>query len=242
MNVVVVGNFDVTVQSVSANFPHSGNWFHYFSQGDTLVATTPQSINLQPGEFRIYTDVKLPATAKELAAFVRPSAPQLNSVQQSNNAVQLIWVDNSSIETGYYIYRRKAGQTFSKIAQLSANQSTYTDSQGLESGTHYDYYVVAFNTYSGGSSNVISLTTGSITEVSSRVEAAVFYPNPATNVINVDRSVDIQELTMQSLQGLKVNPRRVDHSSWYVGDFSSGMYIIEYRTTEGTFRTKLIKN
>src|SRR6185436_9222845 len=113
---------------------------------------------------------------------------------QSNNAVQLAWSDNSLIETGYNVYRKKTGVAFSKIAQLGANKTTYTDTQGLESGTQYDYYVEATNAYANVSSNIMSLTTGTITEVNSRVEANIFYPNPASSVINIDRSIDVQEL------------------------------------------------
>ncbi len=59
MNGVSLANFAVTTQSGSANFQHAGWWYEYFS-GDSLnVITTTDPISLEPGEFRIYTDVKL---------------------------------------------------------------------------------------------------------------------------------------------------------------------------------------
>ncbi|MBN1541852.1 alpha-amylase, partial [candidate division KSB1 bacterium] len=61
MNAVVLGNFDVIPAYINANFQHSGAWYDYFS-GDTLQADFSQTvILLNPGEFRIYTDVKLEA-------------------------------------------------------------------------------------------------------------------------------------------------------------------------------------
>ncbi len=61
MNAVVIGNFNVTSQAMTVTFPHTGNWFQHFSQGDTLkVASLTYNVTLQPGEFRVYTDVKLP--------------------------------------------------------------------------------------------------------------------------------------------------------------------------------------
>ncbi|MDA3953323.1 MAG: alpha-amylase family glycosyl hydrolase [Bacteroidales bacterium] len=59
MNVVILGNFDVTSTFVSAQFPNTGNWFELYS-GDTLSVThTEQSIILEAGEYRFYTDLKL---------------------------------------------------------------------------------------------------------------------------------------------------------------------------------------
>ncbi|MEL7534313.1 MAG: FlgD immunoglobulin-like domain containing protein, partial [Bacteroidota bacterium] len=59
MNVTIIGNFDIVDQSDNANFQHSGIWYDYFS-GDSIDVSDPSaSINLAPGEFHIYSDVKL---------------------------------------------------------------------------------------------------------------------------------------------------------------------------------------
>lgn len=59
MNVTVLGNFDVKTGSVLPNFQHAGLWYEYFT-GDTLsVADVNAAIYLLPGEYRLYTDVKL---------------------------------------------------------------------------------------------------------------------------------------------------------------------------------------
>ena len=59
MQATVVGNFAVTQKDVYPNFQHTGIWYDYFT-GDTLTvsnATAPMSY--APGEWHIYTDVKL---------------------------------------------------------------------------------------------------------------------------------------------------------------------------------------
>lgn len=59
MNATVIGNFAVTQNDVYPNFQHTGTWYDYFT-GDTLTvsnATAPMSF--APGEWHIYTDVKL---------------------------------------------------------------------------------------------------------------------------------------------------------------------------------------
>jgi glycosidase len=59
MNGVSLANFAVTTQSALPLFQHSGWWYEYFS-GDSLNVTNALApISLAPGEYRIYTDVKL---------------------------------------------------------------------------------------------------------------------------------------------------------------------------------------
>ncbi|MFM6934602.1 MAG: T9SS type A sorting domain-containing protein, partial [Flavobacteriales bacterium] len=59
MNGVVITNFDVNTQIGSPNFHHNGWWYEYFT-GDSLnVTDVNMNFTLQPGEYRIYTDVRL---------------------------------------------------------------------------------------------------------------------------------------------------------------------------------------
>ena len=60
MNVTVIGNFDVVTGSGNPNFIVPGKWYDYFS-GDSITVINPTSqISLAPGEWHIYTSVKLP--------------------------------------------------------------------------------------------------------------------------------------------------------------------------------------
>jgi pullulanase/glycogen debranching enzyme len=63
MNVAVLGNFNVTPSNINPDFQHTGWWYEYFS-GDSLdVQNTTENLNFQPGEYRLYTDVKITAPA-----------------------------------------------------------------------------------------------------------------------------------------------------------------------------------
>jgi hypothetical protein len=63
MNVVVVGNFDVYSGNVVPGFSQTGSWYDFFG-GDTLnVTSLTNPITLQPGEYHLYTTVKLPKPA-----------------------------------------------------------------------------------------------------------------------------------------------------------------------------------
>jgi pullulanase/glycogen debranching enzyme len=59
MNGVSLSNFATTAQSGSANFQHGGWWYEYFTGDSVNVTNTLMTFNLNPGEYRIYTDVKL---------------------------------------------------------------------------------------------------------------------------------------------------------------------------------------
>jgi 1,4-alpha-glucan branching enzyme len=59
MNVQIVGNFDVIPQNVSITFLHTGTWYDYVKATPLPVTTASVSMTLQPGEYRIYTDVAL---------------------------------------------------------------------------------------------------------------------------------------------------------------------------------------
>lgn len=66
MNVVAVANFDVTNQTANVAFPHTGNWFEYYSYGAiTNVTSASLTLDLLPGQYKLYTDVAItnPITA-----------------------------------------------------------------------------------------------------------------------------------------------------------------------------------
>lgn len=59
MKVTIVGNFNVVNLSMQPKFQSTGMWYDYFL-GDSLnVTDINMNIDLEPGEFRIYTSIKL---------------------------------------------------------------------------------------------------------------------------------------------------------------------------------------
>lgn len=55
MDVVVIGNFDVTTKNVNPNFTKTGIWYEYYTSTQMNVTNTTTMISLQPGEYRLYT-------------------------------------------------------------------------------------------------------------------------------------------------------------------------------------------
>ena len=55
---VVVGNFDVTQQTVAPGFPSAGTWYDALSGAELEVSDTNVGLSLAPGEYRLYTNVR----------------------------------------------------------------------------------------------------------------------------------------------------------------------------------------
>ena len=54
-NVVVIGNFGVTTQSISPFFQQTGTWYNLLDDNATVIVTsTTASMSLAPGEFKVY--------------------------------------------------------------------------------------------------------------------------------------------------------------------------------------------
>jgi hypothetical protein len=86
----------------------------------------------------------------------------LTAVPESDKQVKLSWTDNSYDETGFYIERRKSGDTaFKQIYKTGADATTYVDKSGLKALTEYDYRVCAYKKVTGNSAytDVVSITT-----------------------------------------------------------------------------------
>ena len=55
----VIGNFDVTAQSLSFTFPAAGTWYSYLNGGTFNATGGSQTLNLQPGEYHVFLNRNL---------------------------------------------------------------------------------------------------------------------------------------------------------------------------------------
>lgn len=59
MDVVVIANFSISPISMVPGFTHTGTWYDYFAGESIVENNLSNPFLLQPGEYRIYTDVEL---------------------------------------------------------------------------------------------------------------------------------------------------------------------------------------
>jgi hypothetical protein len=88
-----------------------------------------------------------------------PAVPtNLTATATSSSQINLSWRDNSSNEDQFQIQRSTDGISFSQVASVSANVTSYSDT-GLSAGTRYYYKIVAHNQAGDAASAVANATT-----------------------------------------------------------------------------------
>jgi 1,4-alpha-glucan branching enzyme len=82
MNVTVIGNFGVdSLLGMSPGFQNTGEWYDYMT-GDTIVVTNVNApIPLAPGEYHIYTNVKLAVPDLSVAVGVEAIEDQTTAIK-----------------------------------------------------------------------------------------------------------------------------------------------------------------
>lgn len=70
-NIAVVGNFGLVLQAATVNFQHTGKWYEFFTGNELEVTDVNTAMLMSAGEFRLYSDKKLPAF-KDLATTTAP--------------------------------------------------------------------------------------------------------------------------------------------------------------------------
>ena len=95
-----------------------------------------------------------------------PAPPSnLTATATSCTNVNLTWTDNSDDETGFKIERKESGGTYTEIATVTANATTYSDTAAQAQKTYY-YRVVAYNSFGNSSytseANVTTPACGSV--------------------------------------------------------------------------------
>jgi YD repeat-containing protein len=93
----------------------------------------------------VYLNGKLAAKVTNDALLTPNTPTNLTAVVASLTQINLSWIDNATNETGFKIERKiGTGGTYSQIATLGVNVTTYLDT-GLKAGTTYYYRVRAYN-------------------------------------------------------------------------------------------------
>lgn len=73
MNVVIIGNFDMTQKTIIPGFTSTGTWYDYFTGAQINVTDVAASMPLNPGEFHIYTTAKLPVPEQGIVSGIENS-------------------------------------------------------------------------------------------------------------------------------------------------------------------------
>ena len=99
------------------------------------------------------------ATTQASAPTIPATPTGLTATATSSTAINVAWTDQSNNETGFKIERKVGTGSFTQVATVGANVTTYPDS-GLTASTGYSYRVRATNSVGDSAySNTASATT-----------------------------------------------------------------------------------
>jgi pullulanase/glycogen debranching enzyme len=143
MNAVVLTNFSVNNQDATPSFHHTGTWYEYFTGDSIVVSDVNAVLNMTPGEYRVYTDVRLeqpeitdaPVSLDELVIeeeslilYPNPSKEGVSVSFKSNStsAVQIVVIDTQ----GKTIFEKKmpvlCGENTEKLNLNGISAGTYS--------------------------------------------------------------------------------------------------------------------
>lgn len=160
INVTVVANMDVVAQTRTVTFQKADGWYNYVANGtgtgingvtDSFnIASTTQSITLQPGEYHVYISLT------GCNAVPAPSGLLVSNI--TNNSTTLNW--NSQNGLFYTVDFKPTGSTvwMNEVKNTTTGSITLSN---LKPGTNYDWRVSTNCTATPATNYVLSnFTTG----------------------------------------------------------------------------------
>lgn len=127
---VALGNVDVVSANYTVTFPSTGTYYEYFTQQTLNVTSTSQTFNLQPGEYRLYTNFTTtgiednpttPANTFNLSIYPNPSdgntSLELSSTKGGNTTIE--------------VYAMTGQKVASSMLTLQANTTTTTNLKNI---------------------------------------------------------------------------------------------------------------
>ena len=242
-NMIIIGNFGVESAYFTPDFTHSGTWYEYFSGGQLSDIST--KILLQPGEYRIYTDAKLP-----LPDFSAP--PQANNIIISGepliNATLTASYDyfdaNGDIETGsvYQWYRSDYASGAYPKPILNADSLSYTLS--TDDLDKYIIFEVTPKTETGGLTMGMPVMSDVVGPVDFAVSDIEIYPNPSSGIINFINIAEYDQIIVTDLNGRMIDKFDINAKKIITKDYSflrEGVYIVKMISETDVIKLKFVK-
>jgi fibronectin type 3 domain-containing protein len=187
-------------------------------------------------------------TANITTPYSLPAAPtNLTATPTTTTGILLTWQDVVTNETGYVVERGTLGGSFSAVASLPSNSTSFV-STGLAEATAYSFRVRAVNP--AGNSPYSNTATALPLILGVEKEPDVrLYPNPVAEFRLL--TIDIEPLKISDLRMYDDNGRfvrawqggAVGKTNWSLAGVSAGLYIVEiYTADQQVIRRKVLIN
>ena len=174
---------------------------------------------------RVYGLAKISSASSMPSA---PSALMLSDV--TSDSITIEWTDNSTLETGFEVFRKINDADFERYAVVDANVNSFQDAK-TEIGDFLEYKVRAVNLtkFSDFTNEVrFDIVTSVIESTSNRQR--VIYPNPGTSRFYWYQAVNPEIIQIYRLDGALVKSvtlNELNNYSFDLSDEPSGVYIVK---------------
>jgi len=124
MNVVLIGNFDIISKNLNVTFPHTGTWYNYFvNSKENSITSTSTTIELAPGQFRLYTDYELPTPELVTAIDDTRNSPLSDMIVYPNPVQSVVNIGGNSLTSNarISIYTITGKKEFETVQDLNKN-------------------------------------------------------------------------------------------------------------------------
>ncbi len=141
MSIVVLGNFGITEGEINPNFQSEGTWYDYWTGDSINVTNVYEHITLQPGDYKLYSNVKL--TKPDLVGIDNNTKVETDYNIFPNPAINNITITNTTDIKNVDIY-----SITGSIVYSTTNRSTNMlniNVHNFNSG----YYFIRLTTKSG---------------------------------------------------------------------------------------------
>lgn len=172
-----------------------------------------------------------------------PTNITISAIQ--NNQATVSWdAPTTAPEGGYYYIVQPAGTGNPDIANAEQTDETSVTVLGLDAGTQYEVYVSSFCTSTGSAWEgpvVFETTNMGVNDWSGSM--AQIYPNPVSNILNIESKGTIDEVILYNLNG-QITTRQEIHAKQAKLDVSSlakGIYILKIFTENHVQTVKMVK-
>ncbi|QZT35970.1 T9SS type A sorting domain-containing protein [Halosquirtibacter xylanolyticus] len=130
--VVIVGNFDVSAKGITVDIPTSGTWHNMVTKETTQLSAGNNSINLQPGEYRILSNYD-PDTSTGISDKLVNSEVNVYPIPASDR----LFVESKSDVISYQVYDILGNKmSFSEI-KYTSNEVWNIPLNGFDSGIYF---------------------------------------------------------------------------------------------------------
>jgi glycosidase len=224
MNVVISANMGVNSIDMAPGFPSGGQWFDYFS-GEAVAVTDPatQTFSIGPGEYKVFTNVKLPKPFHHLNFIVNDS---ITGIPLENASITL---DNAGSQLT---------DALGKASFTSPPQTALL--KVIKQGFKTYMYSIAVNS-DLEKTILLKPVSGAGIENTNGQGHLKFYPNPARESITVSSDQEYT-ITFLSSDGRQLLRHRMQNltEAIDISAFDKGVYLIRFENKKGCFYRKFV--